>query len=139
MPVHVDGAHVSLKVRSGVGLQVTNVQITNISLRNVSTSLGSRNFQVSAELVRYCELSSGTHVVLVVQEDGVLLERNEVGCRWAAATVSAAGTAGLAGAALFSFTARPMVEARRATVERPSTPTAALRVPVLSFWEGGHI
>jgi len=32
-----------------------------------------------------------------------------------------------------------MVAARRPMVETLSTPTAALRVPVLSFWEGGHM
>ena len=123
MPVHVDRAHVSLKVRIGVGLQGTNVQTTNISLRNVSTSLGSRNFQVSTdtELVGSCELSSSTHVVLVVQEDGGSLSATKSVTDGAAATADSTGAAG-AGAALFSFTARPMVEARRAAVERPSTP-----------------
>eukprot|EP00985_Skeletonema_marinoi_P007257 scaffold3183_cov146-Skeletonema_marinoi.AAC.6 len=125
MPVNVDGAHVSLKVRVGVELQATNVQFTNVSLGNVSTSLGSRNFQVSTstdtELVGSCELSSSTHVVLVVQEDGGSLSATKSVTDGAAATADSTGAAG-AGAALFSFTARPMVEARRAAVERPSTP-----------------
>jgi hypothetical protein len=57
--------------------------------------------------------------------------------------VSAEGAAGaalgVAGAGWFPFTARAIVAARRPTVETLSTPTAALRVPVLSFWEGGHM
>jgi len=47
-----------------------------------------------------------------------------------------ADSAGAAGAADGSFMARAMVAARRATVERPSTPMTALRVPVLSFGVG---